>query len=91
MNPTTIEIKKDDALICRNNKPLTGNLVAPPLNENDSYTAKDVITCVCGSKHVDVGLVSDYNYVSCFECKEPLPDGDKIHWCHPSRFEILQQ
>ena len=84
----TPEIKKDDKLICKNNAKLPGNDVAPTLNLEEEYGAKDVITCTCGSKHVDVGLKSNYNFISCFECKEPLPDGNQIHWCHPSRFEV---
>lgn len=82
------EIKKDDNLTCRNDSPLPSNNVAPPLKVGESYVAQDVITCSCGSKHVNVGLVSEYNYISCFECKAQLPDGDKIHWCHPSRFDV---
>lgn len=87
-NTQTPEIKKDDKLICKNINYLPGNNVTPPLALEQEYEAKEVITCACGSKHVDVGLKSNYNYVSCFECKEHLPDGDKIHWAHPSRFEI---
>jgi len=77
----------NEKLKCLNDKPLKGNDVAPPLKEGEKYSAKNVIKCSCGKEHIDVGLVSDYNYITCYDCSEQLPDGNKIHWCHPSRFE----
>lgn len=79
-------MKKDNVVIAMNNKPLTGNTIAPPLVEGTQYVIKEVYTCKCGQEHIDVGLASMYNYVSCYTCKLELPKGDKIHWCHPSRF-----
>ncbi len=67
--------------------PLAGNKIAPPLELNKQYEVKETITCGCGKEHYDVGLASAYAYVSCHSCGEELRDGDKIHWCHPSRFE----
>lgn len=74
---------------CINTKPLIGNEVAPPLVLGNSYIVRKVILDKAGNPHLDVGLVSNYNYISSYETKEELPDGDKIHWCHPSRFEVL--
>jgi len=87
-NETIPEISVGAALICKNDKPLKGNTIAPPVKLDETYEAKQVITCSCGKKHIDVGLVSEFNWVSCNDCKEVLPESDKIHWCHPSRFEL---
>jgi hypothetical protein len=74
---------------CINTKPLPGNEVAPPLEMDKVYVVKDVVRDKNGNPHLDVGLKSNYNYVSSYETKEELPYGDKIHWCHPSRFEVV--
>lgn len=76
-------------LRCINNKPLSGNEVAPPLEVGEIYVLKEVIKDKKGNPHYDVGLVSNYNYISSYETKEQLPRGDEIHWCHPSRFEEI--
>jgi hypothetical protein len=73
-------------LECINSKPLIGNEIAPPLTVGEKYELKQVIKCGCGLKHYDVGLKSDYSYVSCRQCSEHLIDGDTIHWCSPDRF-----
>jgi hypothetical protein len=88
-NETTVrEIAKGDTIICKNTNVLKGNRIAPALENEKEYKAKDVIICTCGTKHIDVGIASLYNYVSCYECKSHLPKGDVVHYCHPSRFEI---
>ncbi len=66
--------------------PLQGNKVAPPLKKGVQYVIKNITKDSAGNPHLDVGLKSDYSYVTSWETKEELPDGDKIHWCHPSRF-----
>lgn len=73
---------------CINNKPLKGNEIGPPLKIDDEYSIVDVYKCNCGLEHYDVGLKSEYNYISCrnINCSEKLPKGDKIHWCSPDRF-----
>lgn len=76
-------------LVCIEINKLQGNQVAPPLKLGVTYTLKGVVRDKKGNPHLDVGLVSEYNYISSYETKEELPDGDKIHWCHPSRFEVL--
>ncbi len=68
---------------------LPGHNKAPQLTMGELKEAKEVLTCKCGSKHIDVGLKSKLEFVSCFECKQELPRGSEIHWCHPSRFEII--
>lgn len=76
-------------LKCINIKPLSGNEVAPPLEEGKEYDLLSKIQDSKGNYHYDIGLKSEYTYVRSFETQENLPDGDKIHWCHPSRFEVI--
>jgi len=75
-------------LICTNIEPLVGNDVAPPLELGKHYPVLNIIQDRKGNDHYDVGLVSKFNYITSFETGEELKDGHKIHWCHPSRFEI---
>lgn len=76
-------------LKCINTKPMPGNSVAPPLELGEIYVVRKVIRDKKGNPHLDVGLSSKYNWITSYETKEELQDGDKIHWCHPSRFEIV--
>jgi hypothetical protein len=69
---------------------LTGNDVAPPLKENELYVIKNIINDRKGNQHLDVGIESKYTFIRSWETKENLVDGDKIHWCHPSRFELSE-
>ncbi len=71
---------------CINNNRLVGNDLKPDLKINGLYELKEVHTCKCGEKHYDVGLVSEINWVTCYKCREVLPNSDKIHWAHSSRF-----
>jgi hypothetical protein len=82
-------IKKElgESLTCYNNLPLSGNEVAPPLKIGQTYPLKQIYTCKCGQEHYDVGLTSNYQWVTCYKCKQPIPKGDQIHWCWPLRFE----
>jgi len=72
-----------------NISPLDGNDKAPALELHKVYTVNQITLDSQGNQHLDVGLVSDLNYVRSWETKEELPEGDKIHWCHPSRFELV--
>jgi len=74
-------------MICVNVKPLGWNKIAPPLELNKEYYMIKYFVCSCGETHLDVGVTSECNYVSCYKCGEVLPDSDKIHWCHASRFQ----
>lgn len=74
---------------CINTKPLLGNSVAPPLELGKTYVVLQVITDKNSNPHLDVGLKSKYNFITSYETKEELPKGDIIHWCHPSRFEVV--
>ena len=79
-------MKLGDILTCYNAKLLPDNEVGPPLKEGNDYSLKDIHVCECGQAHYDVGLVSEYAYISCYKCKTQLPKGTTIHWCHPDRF-----
>lgn len=59
----------------------------PQLVEGKEYEVKEIIHDKEGNPHYDVGLESFLNYVRSIETGEELPRGNKIHWCHPSRFE----
>ena len=76
-------------LKCINVAPLDGNTVAPPLTLEAEYSPAHVHKCKCGNVHFDVGLKSQYNFITCWHCKEVLPNSETggTHWCHPSRFE----
>lgn len=76
---------------CTNINPLEGNEIAPPLELGKEYEILNTIQDSAGNPHYDVGLVSKYSYIRSFETKEELPNGDKIHWCHPSRFETVEE
>lgn len=78
--------KTNDDMKCVNSLPLEGNTVAPPVVVGQNYLLQGIFFCKCGQEHFDMGLKSKYNYISCYKCKEPIPNGDSIHWCHPSRF-----
>lgn len=78
-----------DSVEATNNQPLKGNDKAPALVIGQTYPVINIILDRDGNQHLDVGLKSDLNYVTSYETGEQLPDGHKIHWCHPSRFTKL--
>lgn len=71
---------------CVKTEPFPGKQVAPPLFMDKEYEVKGITLDKQGNQHLDVGLYSEYNYITSIETEEQLVDGDKIHWCHPSRF-----
>jgi len=77
-------------VIAINNKPLAGRSVAPKLEIDKEYEILSIVLDSKGNQHLNVGLKSELNYVTSFETGEELPDGDKIHWCHPSRFKLVE-
>jgi len=83
---TQTEYKIGDTVTCVNIEPLEGNEIAPPLELHKDYPIVGFTHDNQGNQHLDVGIVSEYNYIRSFETKEELPNDDKIHWCHPSRF-----
>jgi hypothetical protein len=82
--------EKGQEVKCINTKALPGNEVAPPLDLETNYKINEIVLDSAGNQHLDVGLKSKYNWVKSFETSEDLPNGDTIHWCHPSRFELIK-
>lgn len=80
-------MEQGSKLICINISVLSDTGIKPPLELNREYELKEVIHDKAGNPHYDVGLKSKYNFIRSLETKEELPNGDKIHWCHPSRFK----
>jgi len=74
---------------CINAEILKGNDVGPPLELSKVYEIKAIAEDKDKNQHLDVGLASKYNWIKSYETSEELPEGDKIHWCHPSRFELI--
>ncbi len=68
---------------------LPGNEEKPNLTIDDHHIIKDIFIDKGGFQHLDIGLVSTLGYISSYETGEQLPNGDRIHWCHPSRFELI--
>jgi len=77
-----------DLIICDWIDPLKGNDHSPPLDFSKGYPVKNIFTDKEGNQHLDIGLISELNYIRSYETKEMLP-GD-AHWCHPSRFHKVK-
>ena len=69
---------------------LPGNDIAPKLTLEKEYEILSIEEDSKGNQHINVGIESTVNFVTSYETKEHLPHGDKIHWCHPSRFELVK-
>lgn len=65
--------------------PLPGNTIAPALELGKEYLILLAIKDSQGNQHLDLGIKSTLNYVRSYETKEHLPNGNIIHWVHPSR------
>lgn len=89
MQLVTFEIGQ--TVLCQKVAPLPGNSIAPPLELNKEYPVLGITLDSKGNQHIDVGLVSRYNFITSFETREELPNGDAIHWCHPSRFILVEK
>lgn len=75
-----------DVVTCIDKKPFPNNTIAPAVVEGEIYTIKRKHICKCGESHLDVGLESEVETVTCYKCREVLPDSSLIHWAHISRF-----
>ncbi len=72
-----------------NTEPLKGKEIAPPLDSEKEYKILGICKDSQGNQHLNVGLISKVSYVTSYETGEELPNGHIIHWCHPSRFELI--
>ncbi|MBP6904571.1 MAG: hypothetical protein KBB91_00755 [Candidatus Pacebacteria bacterium] len=75
-----------ETVTCMYASRLPQNEIRPNLTSGKEYPLQKVIIDSKGNQHFDVGLKSHYAYIRSYETGEQLPDGDKIHWCHPFRF-----
>lgn len=80
-----------DIVIATNDQPLGDSDYAPSLIVEKAYLVKTICYDRKGNQHLDVGLISELNYITSQETGEQLEGGDKIHWCHPSRFIKAEQ
>lgn len=78
-----------DIVKIENDAPLSGNTEAPPVVIGDEYPIEHIVLDKKGNQHLDLGLKSELNFVTSWETGEQLPDGDKIHWVHPSRVKLI--
>lgn len=83
------KFKLGDKIKCVNDSPLSGNTVGPDLVIGEEYPVRNICIDKQGNQHIDVGLLSELNYVKSWDTGEELPQGDVIHWCHPSRFTLV--
>lgn len=89
---TFFDLRTDTEILCVDAKPLPGNEQYPNLEEGKTYPLLGMTLDGEGNQHLNVGIVSTLNYVSSYETGAHLPNGDKIHWCHPTRFtKVLQK
>jgi hypothetical protein len=88
-----IEFKVGDQVEVVNDAYMPGNDEGPLIKNGNKYPVKGMFMCTCGELHIDIGLISHLNYVTCYKCREELPNskfGGK-HWTHSSRFAITQK
>lgn len=57
--------------------PLPGNKVSPDIYKDDTYIVKSITLDSKGNQHLDVGVVSKYEFIRSYETGEELPDGKK--------------
>lgn len=81
----------DDEVVITNDAPLVGNEVAPPVIIGDKYKIQHIVYDKKRNQHLDLGLKSQYNFIRSWETDEELPEGNKIHWVHPSRVELVKK
>lgn len=71
-------------------EPLPGRRIAPKLIPNTEYPVKSIMYDSKENPHLNVGLISEVNFVTSYETGEELEESDKIHFCHPIRFELVK-
>lgn len=98
-----IEIKAGDELVVIIDAYLPGNDEGPQIKNGQRCLALVVHKCGCGDSHISIAvrdaegtvhnLVSHLNYVTCYKCRDQLPNSayGGVHWCHSSRFAIYQR
>lgn len=85
------QLKIGDKVKCIDISPKSESGIVPPLELNkEDYVVQDIIRTHGDHDHIDVGLKSNWTYISCAETGIKIPNGSKIHWCHPSRFVKIE-
>lgn len=79
-----MDIEINNEVKCINDLSLKGNDKSPEVYEGTKYKVINIIKCNCGEEHFDIGLISTLNYITCYKCRQELPNGP--HWAHSSRF-----
>lgn len=75
----------DDIVKIINDAPLSGNSIAPPVTIGEEYSVKNIVLDSRNHQHLDLGLKSEYGYITSWETSEILPNSEEVHWVHPSR------
>ena len=86
-----MKYKVGDIIKIQNDAPLSGNTVAPPITIGDEHEVLHIFSEFekgIEYQHLDIGIASKYNYITSWDTERELPDGDKIHWIHPSRVTL---
>lgn len=73
-----------------NDAPLAGNTITPPVIIGEEHEVKNIALDKNNNQHLDLGLISLHNYITSWDTKEYLPNGDKVHWVHPSRVKLVK-
>ncbi len=73
-----------------NDAPLSGNCIAPNVVIGEEYPVKNIVLDSRNNQHLDLGIPSLHNYITSWETFEELPNGDKVHWVHPSRVVFVK-
>jgi len=81
INMNKIEIVNDDYL--------PGNDVKPPIKIGEQHFVLREHVCKCGEIHLDIGLKSEYNFITCYKCREDLPESENIHWINQCRTKSI--
>ena len=68
---------------------LPGKEYAPNLKIGEEREIKDIVLDSAGNQHLDLGLKSNLNWIRSHETDEVLPRSTEVHWCHPSRVELV--
>jgi hypothetical protein len=80
----------DDEVVIINDAPLSGNTIAPLVVIGEKHKVLNIVLDGKNNQHLDLGLISDYNWITSWETGEELPNGDKVHWVSPHRVELVK-
>lgn len=76
---------------CIKTEPLPGRTKCPDLEMGKEYRVQGITLDSKNNQHLDVGLKSELEWITSYETGEHLTGGSTYHWCHPSRFELIDR